>query len=88
MRHSRFTRIKVIGKAKEQEVGVATADVCRERGISSATFYEFKAKCGGMDVPDVRRLKTLEDENARLRKLPVEQMLDNAILKDVAATEW
>ena len=63
-------------------------DVCRKHGISSATFYKFKAKYGGMDVSDARRLKTLEDENARLKKLLAEQMLDNAILKDVAAKKW
>tara|TARA_R100001086_G_scaffold16350_2_gene8052 strand:+ start:690 stop:917 length:228 start_codon:yes stop_codon:yes gene_type:complete len=70
---------------KEQEAGAKTADVCRKHGISSATFYKFKAKFGGMEVSDARRLKALEDENARLKKLLAEQMLDNAILKDVAA---
>jgi putative transposase len=73
---------------KEQEAGAKTADVCRKHGISSATFYKFKAKYGGMDVSNARRLKTLEDENARLKKLLAEQMLDNAILKDVAAKKW
>jgi putative transposase len=70
---------------KEQEAGAKTADVCRKHGISAATFYKFKAKFGGMEVSDARRLKALEDENARLKKLLTEQMLDNAILKDVAA---
>ena len=73
---------------KEQEAGAKTADVCRKHGISSTTFYKFKAKFGGMDVSDARRLKALEDENARLKKLLAEQMLDNAILKDVAAKKW
>lgn len=73
---------------KEQEAGAKTADVCRKHGISTATFYKFKAKYGGMDVSDARRLKALEDENARLKKLLAEQMLDNAILKDVAAKKW
>eukprot|EP01042_Synura_sphagnicola_P028555 gene28555-36826_t len=82
MRPSRFTEEQIIGMLKEQEAGAATADVCRKHGISSATFYKFKAKYGGMDVSDARRLKTLEDENARLKKLLAEQMLDNAILKD------
>ena len=95
MRPSRFTEEQIIGMLKEQEAGAATADVCRKHGISSATFYKFKAKYGGMDVSDARRLKTLEDVainpervyavNARLKKLLAEQMLDNAILKDVAA---
>ena len=88
MRPSRFTEEQIIGMLKEQEAGAATADVCREHDISSATFYKFKAKYGGMDVSDARRLKTLEDENARLKKLLAEQMLDNAILKDVAAKKW
>jgi len=67
---------------------VRTADVCRKHGISEATFYKYKAKFGGMDVSDARRLKALEDENAKLKKLLAEQMLDNAILKDVAAKKW
>lgn len=70
---------------KEQEAGARTADACRKHGISSATFDRFKAKHGGMDVSDARRLKALEEENARLKKLLAEQMLDNAILRDVSS---
>ncbi len=88
MRPSRFTEEQIIGMLKEQEVGAKTADVCRKHGISTATFYKFKAKFGGMDVSDARRLKALEDENTRLKKLLAEQMLDNAILRDVAAKKW
>ena len=88
MRASRFTEDQIIGMLKEQEAGAKTADVCRKHGISSATFYKFKAKYGGMDVSDARRLKALEEENARLKKLLAEQMLDNAILKDVSAKKW
>jgi len=65
-----------------------TADVCRKHGISEGTFYKYKAKFGGMEVSDARRLRTLEDENAKLKKLLAEQMLDNAILKDVASKNW
>ena len=73
---------------KEQEAGMTTADVCRKHGISSATFYKWKAKYGGLEVSDARKLKALEDENAKLKKLLAEAMLDNAILKDVAAKKW
>ncbi|ESX84795.1 transposase [Mesorhizobium sp. LSHC412B00] len=73
---------------KEQEAGMKTADVCRKHGISEGTFYKYKAKFGGMDVSDARKLKTLEEENAKLKKRLAEQMLDNAILKDVAAKKW
>ena len=88
MRPSRFTLEQIIGMLKEQEAGAKTADVCRKHGISTATFYKFKAKYGGMEVSDARRLRALEDENSRLKKLLAEQMLYNAILKDVAAKKW
>ena len=70
------------------EAGTNTGDVCRKYGISDATFYKYKAKYGGMDISDARKLKALEDENAKLKKLLAEAMLDNAILKDVAAKKW
>ncbi len=85
MKRSRFTEEQITGIFKEQEAGGKTADVCRKSGISDATFYKYKAKYGGMDVSDARKLKALEDENAKLKKLLAEAMLDNAILKDVAA---
>lgn len=88
MKRSRFSEEQIIGMLKEQESGVATADVCREHGISSATFYKWKAKFGGLEVSDARRLKALEDENAKLKKLLAEQMLDNAMLRDVASKKW
>ena len=88
MRRSRFSEEQIIGILREQENGLGTADVCRKHGISSATFYKWKAKYGGLQVSDARRLRTLEDENAKLKKLLAEVMLDNAILKDVAAKKW
>ena len=88
MKRSRFSEEQIIAILKQQESGVPTSDVCREHGISSATFYKWKAKFGGMDVSDARKLKALEDENAKLKKLLAEQMLDNAMLKDVASRKW
>lgn len=88
MKRSRFSEEQVIGILKEQEAGAKTADVCRRHGISDATFYKWKAKYGGMEVSEARRLKTLEDENARLKKLLAEAMLDNAVLKDLSAKKW
>ena len=88
MKRSRFTDEQIIGILREQDAGMATAEVCRKHGISGATFYKWKAKYGGLDVSDARRLKALEDENAKLKKLLAEAMLDNAILKDVAAKKW
>ena len=79
MKRSRFTEEQIIGMLKEQEAGAKTADVCRKHGISDATFYKYKAKYGGMDVSDARKLRALDDENAKLKKLLAETMLDNAI---------
>lgn len=83
MRKSRFTEEQIIAILAEQERGMATAEVCRRHGVSSATFYTWKAKFGGMDVSDARRLKTLEQENARLKRLLAEAELDKAVLKDL-----
>jgi len=88
MKRSRFTEEQIIAILREQEVGAKTADVCRKHGISDATFYKWKAKFGGMDVSDARRLKALEDENAKLKKLLAEAMLDNVMLKDIASKKW
>lgn len=88
MKRSRFSEEQIIGMIKEQEAGLPTAEVCRKHGISTASFYKYKSKFGGMDVSDARRLKALEDENAKLKKLLAEQMLDNAMLKDVNSKKW
>ena len=88
MRSSRFSEEQIIGILREQETGSATADVCRKHGISSATFYKWKAKYGGLEVSDARRLKALDDENRRLKKLLAEAMLDNAMLKEIASKKW
>jgi putative transposase len=88
MKRSRFTEEQIIGMLKEHEAGMKTAEVCRKHGISEATFYNYKAKYGGLEVSDARRLKALEEENAKLKKLLAEQMLDNAVLKDLASKKW
>jgi putative transposase len=83
MRRSRFSESQIIGMLKEQEAGLATADVCRKYGLSPATFYKLKAKFGGLEVSDARRLRQLEDENLKLKRLLAEAMLDNTVLKDL-----
>ncbi|MDP7151602.1 MAG: IS3 family transposase [Paracoccaceae bacterium] len=87
MRKSRFTEAQIIGMIKEQEAGMPTAEVCRKHGLSQGTFYKFKAKYGGMDVSDAAKLKALEDENAKLKRLLADTMLDNVVLKDLPGKE-
>ena len=88
MRKSRFSEGQIIAILREQEGGQATKDVCRRHGISEATFYKWKSKFGGLDVSDAKRLKGLEDENARLKKLVADLSLDNAMLKDINSRKW
>ena len=83
MRKSRFTDAQIIGMLKEQEAGFPTAELCRKHGLSPATFYKMKAKYGGMDLSDAKRLKQLEDENSKLKRLVADVMLDNVVLKDL-----
>lgn len=88
MKRSRFTEEQIIAILREQEAGLPTADICRKHGISSATFYAWKAKFGGMDISEAKRLKTLEDENTKLKRLLADAMLDNVALKDLLTKKW
>ena len=88
MKRSRFTEQQIIAILREQEAGVAPADVCRRHGVSSATFYKWKAKFGGLDVSEAKRLKALEDENAKLKRMLADAMLDNVALKDLLGKKW
>jgi len=88
MKGSRFSEEQIIGVLREHETGAKTEEVCRRHGISSATFYKWKAKYGGLDVSEARRLKSLEDENRRLKKLLAESMLDQAALKELLTKKW
>ncbi len=80
---SRFTEAQIIGMIKEQEAGLPTSELCRKHGLSPATFYKLKAKYGGMDLSDAKRLRQLEDENAKLKRLLADAILDNVVLKDL-----
>jgi putative transposase len=88
MKRARFTEEQIIGVLKEHEAGAKTADLARKHGVSEATLYNWKSKYGGMDVSEAKRLKALEDENARLKKLLAEAMLDTAALRELLGKKW
>ncbi|CAD7031342.1 IS3 family transposase [Pseudorhizobium halotolerans] len=88
MKRSRFTDEQIIGILKEHEAGMPVSELCRKHGVSDASIYKWKAKYGGMDVSEAKRLKTLEDENAKLKRLLADAMLDNAALKDLLGKKW
>jgi putative transposase len=88
MKRKRFTEEQIIGILKEHDLGAKAADLCRKHGISDATFYNWKSKFGGMDVSEAKRLKQLQDENGKLKKLLADAMLDNAALKDLLSKKW
>lgn len=88
MKRSRFTEEQIIGILREQEAGAKTGDLARKHGVSEATLYNWKAKFGGMDVSDAKRLKALEDENGKLKRLLADAMLDNTALKDLLSKKW
>ena len=88
MKRSKFTEEQIVGILREQEAGERTADVCRRHGVSSATFYAWKAKYGGLEVSDAKRLKALEEENGKLKRLLAEALLDNTALKDLLGRKW
>ena len=88
MKRSRFSEEQIIGILKEHRAGLSAAELCRKHGISDATFYKWRSKYGGMEVSDAKKLKSLEDENRRLKKLLAEQMLDNSTLKEMLAKNF
>lgn len=88
MKRKRFTEEQIIGVLREQEAGAKTGDLARKHGVSEATLYNWKAKFGGMDVSDARRLKALEDENGKLKRLLADAMLDNTALKELLSKKW
>jgi putative transposase len=88
MKRKRFTEEQIIGVLREHEAGAKTGDLARKHGVSEATLYNWKAKFGGMDVSDAKKLRALEDENGKLKRLLADAMLDNRALKDLLSKKW
>ena len=88
MKRSRYSEEQIIGILKEQEAGIPVAELCRKHGVSDASIYKWKAKFGGMDASEAKRLRALEDENAKLKRMLADAMLDNAALKDLLGKKW
>jgi putative transposase len=88
MRRTRFTEEQIIRILKEHEAGIPVADLCRKHGVSDGSIYKWKAKFGGMDVSEAKRLRQLEDENAKLKRMLADAMLDNVALKDLLGKKW
>jgi putative transposase len=88
MKRSRFTEEQIIAELREQEAGMPTGEVCRKHGVSSASFYKWKAKFGGLEVSEAKRLRALADENGRLKRMLADAMLDNAALTELLGKKW
>lgn len=88
MKRSRFSEEQIIGILKEHEAGIPVAELCRRHGVSDASIYKWKAKYGGMDVSETKRLRGLEEENAKLKRMLADAMLDNVALKDLLGKKW
>jgi len=88
MKRKRFTEVQIIAILEEHEAGVPVAELCRKHGVSDASIYKWKAKFGGMEVSEAKRLKQIEDENAKLKRLLADAMLDNTALKDLLGKKW
>jgi putative transposase len=88
MKRSRFSEEQIIGVLKEHEAGIPIAELCRKHGVSDASIYKWKAKFGGMEVCEAKRLRALEDENGKLKRMLADAMLDNVALKDLLGKKW
>ena len=88
MKRKRFSEEQIVGILKEHEAGISVSDLCRKHGVSDASIYKWKARYGGLEVSEAKRLRALEDENTQLRKLLADAMLDNLMLKDLNSKKW